>query len=311
MIIDLKKQIESIIEDLVNDASISSILLKAQAIAFYLKDEAFSNWIKSEQNGYSNIDELPEYRKAKCAIKIDVSIPFRGIIFDLDFPIDVISNKMIRDDLSHIYFCEPISVIEQMGNHLSSNLLKVNASAYTYKYINQNYPDGNIEGVRKITNTSSAKTIIDSVKSKLLDFFLKFEDQIDLNVDFNVMASNDKIQTIMNQTIKAGIVNTGTGNISISKSEIIGGNENVTISTSDKKSLESIVSEIENANAGYNNEDISYEIEEIKNELQKNQQNPRLIKRAFNTIKGIACGIAANELTCLVDKGLDLFSIIF
>ena len=241
--IDLKKQIESIIEDLVNNASISSILLKAQAIAFYLKDDTFSNWIKAEQNGYPNINELPEYRKIKCAIKVDVSIPFQGIYNNMDFPIDAIDDANIREDMSHIYFCDPITVLEKLGNNQKNDILKVNASAFLYSIIGKHY-NGNIEGVRKITNTSSAKAIIDSVKSKLLDFFLKIEEQIDLNVNFDVMANKEKIQTIMNQTIKAGVVNTGNGSISINQSEIIGGNENVSISSTSKEELKDILNRI-------------------------------------------------------------------
>ena len=243
--IDIKKQIESIIEDLVNNASISTVLLKAQAIAFYLKDEAFTDWIKSEQNGYSDIQELPEYRKARCTIQVDVSIPFRGMLTNMDFPIDAIENK-------HMCFVDSIFTIEQMGNNTNSDTLKMNASAYTFRYINKHYPEGNIEGVRKITNTSAAKAIVDKVKSKLLDFFLKIEEQIDLNVNFDVMANKEKIQTIVNQTIKAGVVNTGDGSISINNSEIIGGNDTVTTNTAIKKELTDIINKIEDINKKYN-----------------------------------------------------------
>lgn len=309
--IDIKKQIESIIEDLVNNASISSILLKAQAIAFYLKDEAFTNWIKSEQNGYSDIKELPEYRKARCTIKVDVTIPFRGMLTNMDFPIDAIENKTVRDDLAHMCFVDSIFTIEQMGNNTNSDTLKMNASAYTFRYINKHYPEGNIEGVRKITNTSAAKAIVDKVKSKLLDFFLKIEEQIDLNVNFDVMANKEKIQTIVNQTIKAGVVNTGDGSISINNSEIIGGNDTVTINTAIKKELTDIINKIEDINKKYNNADLAQEIIEVKDDLTKSKQHPKLIKRAFNAMKGISMGIVANELTPIIDRGLELITNLF
>lgn len=309
--IDIKKQIESIIEDLVNNASISTVLLKAQAIAFYLKDEAFTDWIKSEQNGYSDIQELPEYRKARCTIQVDVSIPFRGMVTNMDFPIDAIENEVIRDDLAHMCFVDSIYTIEEMGNNKNSDTLKMNASAYTYRYINKHYPDGNIEGVRKITNTSAAKAIVDKVKSKLLDFFLKIEEQIDLNVNFDVMANKEKIQTIVNQTIKAGVVNTGDGSISINNSEIIGGNDTVTINSSDKKELTDIINQIEEINKKYNNADLAQEVLEIKDDLTKPQQHPKFIKRAFNAMKGISMGIVANELTPIIDRGLELITNLF
>lgn len=309
--IDLKKQIESIIEDLGNDESIAKILLKAQTIAFYLKDDTFTNWIKAEQNGYKSTQYLPDYRKIHCTIQVDVSLPYRGILYGIDFPTDAIENEIIRGDLSHMCFCDSVFIIGQLGNDQENGLLKMNASAYTYKYINKHFPGGNIEGVHKITNTSSAKAIIDSVKSKLLEFFLIIEEQIDLNVNFDVMANKEKIQSIVNQTINASVVNTGDGHISITSSEIIGGNQNVSISAVNKKELMDIIDRIEEINKRFNNEDLANEITEIKDDLAKPNQNPRFIKRAFNAMKGIAVGTLANELTPIIDKGLELIKDFF
>ena len=309
--IDLKKQIEGLIEDLGNNEPISKILLKAQTIAFYLKDDTFSNWIKAEQNGYQNTKYLPDYRKINCTIKVDVSMPFRGIIYGIDFPIDAIDDEIIRDNLSHMYFCDSIFIIEQMGNDRKNDMLKMNASAYTFRYINKHFPDGNIEGVHKLTNTSSAKAIVDSVKSKLLEFFLLLEEQFDLNIKFDIMANKEKIQSIVNQTINAGVVNTGNGHISITSSEIIGGNQNVSISSTNKKELTDIIERIEKINKRYNDEDLANEITVVKDDLAKPTQNPKFIKRAFNAMKGISIGIMANELTPIIDQGLELLNNMF
>lgn len=306
--IDLKKQIEGIIEDLGNDESISKILLKAQAIAFYLKDDTFTDWIKAEQNGYKSAQNLPDYRKIHCTIQVDVSFPFRGILYGIDFPTDAVENDLIREELSHMCFCDSVFMIGQLGNDKENGLLKMNASTYTYKYIKKHFPDGNIEGVHKITNTSSAKAIIDSVKSKLLEFFLIIEEQIDLNVNFDVMANKEKIQSIVNQTINAGVVNAGNGNISITSSEIIGGDQNVSISSTNKKELTDIIERIEEINKRYNDEDLSNEITVVKDDLAKPTQNPKFIKRAFNAMKGISIGIMANELTPIIDQGIELLN---
>lgn len=55
-----KLLIENIIEDLVNDASISKIMLKAQAIAYALDNDDFQQWVYKEQNGYNSAKEVPE-----------------------------------------------------------------------------------------------------------------------------------------------------------------------------------------------------------------------------------------------------------
>lgn len=256
--IDLKKQIESIIEDLANDASIARILLKAQTIAFYIKDDTFTRWIKAEQNGYEDIKSIPDYRKVKCGVKANVSIPFRGIFTNMIVPVDAIENKKIRESLSHIIVTEPISEIEEMGKADNEKSLRMNVPAFAYNAINQFYPNGNIEDAWKFTNPSSASAIISIVKSKLLDFFLNFEQEIDINVNFDVMANKEKIQTIVNQTINAGVVNTGDGSVSINQSEIIRGNKTTSIpnETCEKikgllKQMESLEKKMDNDRARY------------------------------------------------------------
>lgn len=306
--INLKKLIESIIEDLTNDAPISRILLKAQAIAFYIKDETFANWIKFEQNGYKNIEELPEYRKIICGVKANIFIPFKGILTNVIVPIDAIMDRKIREFLSTITILKPISVIEEMEKADNGNELRMNAPIITYGAINQLYPNANVENVWKFTDISAVSAIINIVKTKLLDFFLEFEQQINIDVNFDVMTNKEKIQTIMNQTIRAGIVHTGNGNVSIVDSKITGGNDNITLSSLNKNAINKIIKEIETVNEKYNNDDLAYELEELRREMSKPQQNPRSIKRVFNAMKGIASGIIANELTPIVNKGLDILS---
>lgn len=285
--IDLKKQIESIIEDLANDAPISRILLKAQTIAFYIKDETFTNWIKAEQNGYASDKNLPEYRKVKCGVKANISIPFRGMYTNMDVPVDAIKNKEIREILSTIIFLEPISEIEEMGKADNSNSLRMNVPAFTYSTIRQFYPHGNVEGAWKFTNTSTATAIISIVKTKLLDFFLNFEQQIDVDVNFDVMANKEKIQTIINQTIKAGVVNTGNGNVSVSGSEIIGGNDNINISKDVINKTKEILHQIESIEKKLDEDeqDMAQYIFEIKQELDSKMPQPAIIKRALRALK--------------------------
>jgi hypothetical protein len=285
--IDLKKQTESIIEDLANDAPIARILLKAQTIAFYIKDDTFTHWIKSEQNGYKDIKLIPEYRKVKCGVKANVSIPFRGVFTNMDVPVDAIENKKIKESLSRIVFMEPISEIEEMSKADDGKSLRMNVPAFAYNTINQFYPHGNIEGAWKFTNPSSATAIISIVKSKLLDFFLNFEQEIDINVNFDVMANKEKIQTIVNQTINAGVVNTGNGSVSINQSEIIGGNKTTGIPNETCEKIKGLLKQMESLEKKMDNDeqDMAQYIFEIKQELDSKMPQPAIIKRALRALK--------------------------
>ena len=284
--IDLKKQIESIIEDLANDAPISRILLKAQTIAFYIKDESFTNWIKNEQNGYSTIKDLPEYRKAKCEVKAKVFTPFQGSS-EFFVPVDAIKDKKVREFISSFTFTEPISEIEEMSMADKNQMLRLNIPSFVYGSISDFFPRSSIECVWRFTNTSSAKGILDRVKSKLLDFFLQFEEQIEINVNFDVMSNRDKIQTILNQTIKAGVVNTGNGSISINQSEIIGGNKTTGIPNETCEKIKGLLKQIEALEKKVNDDeqDMAQYIFEIRQELDSKMPQPTIIKRALRALK--------------------------
>ena len=301
--INLKKQIESIIEDLANDAPISRILLKAQTIAFYIKDETFTFWIKAEQNGYDDIETIPEYRKVKCGVKASISIPFRGIFTNMDVPVDAIENKTIKENLSYIIFLEPISEIEEMSKADDGKSLRMNVPSFAYNTISQFYPHGNIEGAWKFTNPSSATAIISIVKSKLLDFFLNFEQEIDINVNFDVMANKEKIQTIVNQTINAAVVNSGNGSVSIKRSKIVGGNITTGIPYETCEKIKTLLKQIESLEKKVEDDeqDMAQYIFEIKQELDSKMPQPAIIKRALRALKTLET--IATEKT--IEYGLD------
>lgn len=70
---DIKSLLESAIESLSNNCSIETIMLKAQAIAYILKDDDFKKRINCEQNGYTDDDLLPTYRIIGCQVHLDIS----------------------------------------------------------------------------------------------------------------------------------------------------------------------------------------------------------------------------------------------
>jgi len=64
---DIKKHIQSIIEEITENKDIANIFLKVQVLAHLLKDDQFSQWFKSEQSGYKD-DLLPEYRIIRVSV---------------------------------------------------------------------------------------------------------------------------------------------------------------------------------------------------------------------------------------------------
>lgn len=67
----MKEFINKIIQDLGDEKPISGILLKSQIVASELGNQEFSNWIFHEQNGYTDVKSLPDYRKLGAIAKVD------------------------------------------------------------------------------------------------------------------------------------------------------------------------------------------------------------------------------------------------
>ena len=72
----IKDIINKIIQDLGDDRPIKGILLKAQIVASQLNNKEFEEWIKSEQNGYSDAKNLPDYRVLGAIVKANVLLEY-------------------------------------------------------------------------------------------------------------------------------------------------------------------------------------------------------------------------------------------
>jgi len=271
---ELKLLIESAIQDLNNNVPIESIMLKAQTIAYYLKDDNFMRWVKCEQRGYGENDTLPDYRKVACAVKINIQRGFQRID-NFEYPTDLIEEPF-SDRLSHIAFFDPISDIERMG--MSDSVLSMQIPAHVFPYINKCVV-GNIDGAYQYTTPTKALSIVGIVKSRLLDFFLKLEEEANMGIDFNKVDSNNNLSNIMNQTIYAGVVNTGSGNVNANNSTIVGGeNNNVGIDYSVKKEIQSIIEQIQSIrfDLDADEQDAASYIYEIQQELKRKVTMPGL-----------------------------------
>lgn len=295
-----KLLIENIIEDLVNDASISKIMLKAQAIAFALGNDDFQQWVYKEQHGYNTAKDVPEYRKIDCGLVVSASFPFGRMVNNYPLPIDIISDKTVRDYLRLVKLMQPIATIENISNDRDTSSLYFEVPGFLWKDIEKCLADnGNVLSAKQIVPVASFGSIIENLKSQLLHFFLELSKQVD--VDFNVLTNKDKIASIMNQTFYAGIVNTGSGNVQADNATIIGGtNNNVSITPLLKEQIENILQQIETikSDISADEQDVAEVIMDIRNELEKLSPCKRFVKNSLLALKSFGRIIAEKSIEC-------------
>ena len=301
---DVKDLIDSIIRDLTEDAPISRIMLKAQAISASLDISDFSEWVKKEQQGYERGEDIPEYRRCMCTAKANLTQGFK-IITNFDVPVDAIPDKKARELLSYIYFSEPISEIENLTSKASpEGLLKVVAPAYAYNKVGAIFPYANVDMLWKIVNVTAACGVVERVKSKMLDFFLELDKKQKLGIDFNQLEGKTAAEKALQQTIYAGIYYSGTGNLSISHS-VVG--KSVSLTSSDKESLKELLAVVRSSHELDGIPDAEEEITTIENEICKPQPQSKLLRKSLLFLKDISMNIGANIAAQAITNALGMF----
>lgn len=296
-----KELAENILTDVMNNGSMSDILLKTKIFATKKGDNELLLWISKELDGYGE-EKLPKYRNIRCGLKVDVVVPFggNGIV---DFPIDMIEDDNARNSLSVMDLNMPIAEIENLCNGAKQEgTLRRKIPVFTYPYMSK-FINGDIQDAYQYTTKAAVLQILVSVKSILIDFLLKVSNEE--NIDFNnfIKTKPDMI------TINAGIVNTGSGNVNAQDSTNIVGDNN-TISEDSKQELLRVLSEIDEIAASQSNPDYEEVSKDIKSELQKEKPGKNYLKRCFQLIPSfltnVAASVTGSGITQLVEYALSL-----
>lgn len=298
---NFKELAENILTDLMNNGSLSDILLKTKIFATKRRDDELLMWISKELEGYGE-GKLPKYRNLKCGLKVDVVVPFggNGIV---DFPIDMIEDDNARNSLSIMDLNMPIAEIENLCNGAKKDgIMRRKLPVFTYPYMSK-FINGDIQDAYQYATTAAVLQILVSVKSILIDFLLKISNEED--IDFNNFVKS-KPEMI---TINAGIVNTGSGNVNAQGSTNVVGDNN-TISEDSKQELLRILDQIDSIVTVQSNSDYEEVSTDIKVELQKEKPNKQFLKRCFQLIPSFLANVVAsvtgNGITQLVESALTL-----
>lgn len=312
---NIKQLVEEVLYDLANDAEMSKVTNKIQVISRLLKNGSFNEWVDNEFiRGYSNKKKIPKHRKIQISdVRGNYMQPYYGGIMkykDVSFPIVNLGNEHYYE-IATIYVTETISSL-QNNLKITKGNMHYSMSPREQILIQSIMPECQILTMHKVVSRQYFEEIIQSAQRQLIDLFVEFDNNIfDNEIDFNVMSRKKEIDKIVNKNIYTGVNIEGNGSAEIKDSTIVGGSNNtVNISSEDKKQLSDIIDKIEilSSEIQAEKEQVSAEILLIRSELNNKTTNPRIIRSAFNAIKGITIGVVANKITPLVDKGVLLIS---
>ncbi|WP_288946401.1 hypothetical protein [uncultured Porphyromonas sp.] len=297
--------IDNIIKDLGDDKPIKGILLKSQILGSKLQNKEFQDWIHNEQCGYKNSKGVPDYRVLNVVVKADIHQPYCCIVSNYPLPMDSFKDKAINKLITQQAITCPLSEIETLCSDNKSENLVMTCPIQVYSEVSK-YVNGNVTRVFKEVPASAVLGIVDAFKSKLLAFFLELDDKIHAGVNFSNIDSQKEIRQILTTyNINAVVANTGNG--SVVTGNIIDNDSIQYISDGGRKrQLQELVTELKKEVSNINNQDLRTTVDIITKACEKPTWCKSTLRMAFNAIKGIAVGIAANQLTPIVAKALEL-----
>lgn len=302
----LKEIAERILSDLMDDTSLTNILLKAKIFATKKGDSELLKWIENELNGYD--EQLPTYRILDAGVKVDIHSGFQ-MITDFDYPIEMIQDEKIRERLLHLPIHKSASEIEEVCKSSDSSNIHMEVPVPIWHNYMRHCINGNIQRAYQYASIASLKKILVSIKSLLIDYFLRIDK--DETFDFATLMKKTENEIFMDNrvTYNAAIINTGSGNIHASNvSNVIGNNNTITIEA--KNELQRIADEIETLLQPDMNDECKELITDIKTELAEESPKPTFIKRCLQALKGIATdvtsAVVAGQVTELIGQALDI-----
>lgn len=301
----IKQLIESVIDDLNNGVVLSTTLLKCQTIAFHLNNEIFSEWLNNEQNGYNDLSKLPNYRRLPCTISVNI-VSYNYMLNNKQIPQGAIPSKYAC--LYEFTFVKPLSEIEILltGDITKSVTQPINAH-YTYIF-QEIIQGGRVQEVYRHVPIFSLIGIINNFKSKLLNFFLELNRDLDFNLDFISISNQKLINNIMNQNIFASVVHTGNGDVNANNSTLVGGsNNNVSINEDVKSQIRDLIQKVEEVNERVKGDetDIAECIAEIQQEISSESPQPKVLKTSLKWLRRIPKIAAESAIGVAIEKVIE------
>lgn len=248
--------IKELITDLAYDRiTLNQGLTRAKIISSKIGDSNFSNWIKSELNGYSSDETLPNYRITQCDLKATINdfgalrvIPIDASVLDEKIGGRVYTIHLTQDIdslESAIKEAGSEEIIFKMPHKLVSNL-----SAMTRTHL--------IDAGKEVQK-SQLRYVVSQTKQRLIDALIQLNETFpDFENSFITSAENkEKVQNIINNHIYGENINTNIG---------IGENVNQKI---DSKITTQLLREIEEL--GFDDPKLLDELKDISSE--KNKEN--------------------------------------
>lgn len=300
---DLNQICEEIVYDITGRSAISDILLKTQVLSSMVDIEDFSKWVNNEQNGYPEPLKVPEYRQLGCNVTASLTIPFHVGQTEMNVPVDAIRHKGAREMLSKVYYDSAAVEAERLAATGSEGRLRRPTPAMGYQYVQELFPNAHVEAVYQDLSPFSFATLIENVKSRILNFILGLNKEGVIKLKMKAPESKETVSKIYYQTINNSVVSNDGGNIDAENIILL--NHDV-LTEKDIHKLQTMFFRLNVLMKDEKDPMLQEAAETLNKEICKTEPKKSVIKQTLAVIKGLAMGVASNEITTIINNALGL-----
>lgn len=197
------KLIDDLIEELTSKSVIlTDVLVKTKVLAFKLKNTELQTWVDSELNGYTD-GQLPDYRILPCQIIGTVSNGYqRGTNFPI--PLTALKEKQ-REAMTTLRLVQSIATLDEIVHKGDSTKMVMNVPHEISNFLSKDFDNGFvIEFARREVDKVQIVQVLTAVRTKLLDFLLKVNEEVGENEDIKSMTQGDgkdKVASIFSSAV--------------------------------------------------------------------------------------------------------------
>ena len=198
-----KDLIRDLINSLAHNEPMDKVMMMAQAVSFELYNQKFSDWVRKEQRGYynSNDKDIPQYRDIPCILRVDIFIPFKGMMKNFTIPSDIIKEPNVRNMVSSVKLPQSLTELEQIYSQNGGKEIKLGVPGSIFPFLDKYLETGSVQRAYRVLSTTAPLAIVNTVKAKMLDFFSYMSRETDLDANFRDEKIQEHITDLFNNYI--------------------------------------------------------------------------------------------------------------
>ncbi|HLX12719.1 MAG TPA: hypothetical protein VKS81_07895 [Bacteroidota bacterium] len=207
--------VQEIIEELTDGSSnLNGALLKTKVLAYKISNKSILDWVDAEIGGYDDVDSIPDYRVTIGTIIGNLSNGFQRVS---NYPIPILGlDSEMHSLLTRPKLGQSVSSLEHFVRDSSSSQLISWIPPEGYGLLSKGLANGFVVEYAAVEiYKDRVVQVLNSIRSKLLDFMLQIEKEYhDKDIS---RAMSDKIETIFTTTVigNNNVIAAGDGNVQL------------------------------------------------------------------------------------------------